>query len=103
MQATPFLFCQQRTGSRSCLTIIVGMAAINSQAATMGGKFFNIPHSQAVGLEDAIYGVQRQIGKMLVIDGVELGVLDQAHQMREFQGNGAAGFQSSFQTPEAGT
>ena len=50
----------------------------------MGRQRFTVEESQPRDLEDALDGDQRQIGKVLVIDRVELTLGDQPLQMRKF-------------------
>ncbi len=69
------------------------MAAVHAQAAPVRRDLLDVGDAQAAGGEDAAHRVERQVGEMLVVDGVELRVLDQAQQMREFQGDGAAGLE----------
>ena len=48
--------------------------------------------------EDLFNRVQRKVGKMFVVDRVELAKFDQLHQVREFQRNGSAGLQRKLQS-----
>ena len=73
------------------------MTAIDAQAAPMGGQLFDIPDTQVGGFEDPFNRVEREIGKVLVVDGVELGVFDELQQVGEFQRNGAVGLEDSFE------
>src|ERR1700722_10569632 len=50
----------------------------------MGSPLFDIENLQPVFSEDALNGMKAQIRKMLVVDRVELVLLHQAKQMREF-------------------
>ncbi|MNT62315.1 hypothetical protein D3C72_2000240 [compost metagenome] len=56
---------------------ILGMASVDAQAAPVRGEFFDVGHPQPARGKYPIYGIQRQVRIMFVIDGVELGVFDQ--------------------------
>ena len=73
-----------------------GMDAIDAEAAAMGRELFDIPEAQSLGGEHALHRVEREVGEVLVIDGVELGLFDQPQQVREFQGEGAAGLEGGL-------
>ncbi len=74
------------------------MAAMNAQAAAMGGQFLDVENSQACRRKDPLNRIEGQIGKVLVIDGVELGVFDQPHEVGEFQDDGAAGLERGLES-----
>ena len=49
----------------------------------MGRQLLHVEQPQAMSGEDLLDHEQREIGEMLVVDRVELGILDQPRQMRE--------------------
>src|SRR5437667_10004938 len=73
------------------------MAAINAQAAAMGGQLLDIPYTQARRLENPLDREQREVGKVFVINRVELSVLDQPHQVRKLQRDRALWFECGLQ------
>ena len=72
------------------------MAAIDSQAATMGRELFYLPDAEPRGFEDANDGMEREVGEMFVIDRIELCLFDELHQMREFQRDCATRLEGGF-------
>ena len=64
----------------------------------MGEQLFYIPYVQSCRFKDALNCIEGKIGKVLVVDGVELGVLNQAHEVGKFQGDHALGFECCLQT-----
>ena len=64
----------------------------------MGRQFLNIKHTQFCLGKNTGNRSQRKIREMLVINGVKLVLLNQAHQMRELQIYSAAFLQSDTQT-----
>ena len=63
------------------------MAPIDAQAAAVGRQLLHVEDAQARSRRRcACTRVQREVGKVLVVDGVELGLLDQAHQVRKLEG-----------------
>ena len=84
---------------RARLAAAVGALREHTQAAAVSRVLLDVEHAQAVGGEDALDGGQRQVGEMLVVDGVELVLRDQSQQMRELEGGDTFGLQ---QAGEAG-
>src|ERR1035437_6016315 len=54
-------------------------------AAPVGRNFLDIEYGKAVRLEYLLHRRQRQIGKMLVVDGVELVFGEQPQQVRKLE------------------
>ena len=48
-------------------------------------SFLDVEQLQSLAAQDALHGVQPQVGEMLVVDGVELRLLHQLQQVRELQ------------------
>src|SRR5437879_1401097 len=65
------------------------MAHKKPNGSTMCLGKFDIEDAQACLGEDALSGNQRQIGKMLMIDGVKLMQLHQLKEMLHFEGSDA--------------
>ena len=49
----------------------------------MGGQLLDVEQRQPVGGEDPPHGGEREVGEVLVVDGVELVLLEQPQQVRE--------------------
>ena len=77
---------------------IVGMATVDAQAAAVRGQLLHVAHAQAGAGEYRGHRVERQVGKMLVVDRVELRVLDEAHQVRKFERDRPTGFQRGLES-----
>ena len=63
----------------------------------MGGKFFDVEYFHAVRFENAHGGEQREVRKMLVIDGVEFVPFHEPKQMRKLQRENSRGLQENPQ------
>src|SRR5580658_4239338 len=63
----------------------------------MGRKLLDVKNAQSGLFENPAYASKRQVGEMLVINCVELVLLDQILQVREFQIDRAAGLQRDAQ------
>ena len=73
------------------------MAAVHAQAAAVGREPLDVTDPQpGLGEYPADDG-QRKIRKMFVVHGVELVFRHQSQQMREFQSDGATGFERGLQ------
>ncbi len=72
---------------------IIVMTAEEPQAAAMGRKLLNPIDPEASCQENTLHGQQRKIGKVLVIDRVELPLRDQLQQMGKFQRDRATGLE----------
>ena len=57
------------------------------------GNFLDVEDAQAVGGEDAARGAEREVREVLVVDGVELVLLDEAREVRELHRDDAVGLQ----------
>jgi len=68
---------------------VVDMAAIDTQAAAVCRQLLHIKDPQSGCGKDAVDRVKREIGIVLVIDRVKLGVFNQAHEVGKFKGNGS--------------
>ena len=73
------------------------VATIDPKAATVGGVFFHIPNLEPGVLENPRDGVEREVRKMLVVDGIELILGDQTHEVRKLQRDGAARLKRGLQ------
>src|SRR5260370_36121031 len=62
---------------------IVGVADEQPERTAMRPQLLDVEDAQAVRREHALRRHQREVPEMLVIDGVELVLLDEAQQMRE--------------------
>ena len=67
----------------------IGATGKDAQTAAMGRQFLDVEKLQSVARKDTLDHQKREVRIMLVIDGVELHILDQAQQMREFHGQHA--------------
>src|SRR5690606_26473774 len=56
------------------------------QTSAVRGNFFDVEYGQPVSFEDNAYRTQGQVGKVLVIDGVELVFPYQVQQVWELEG-----------------
>ena len=65
----------------------------------MGGQLLNVADAQAGGRKNALGGIKRKVGKMFVIDGVELRSFDEPHHVGKFQRDGAVGLEHCLQPP----
>jgi hypothetical protein len=62
----------------------------------MGGQLLHVEQHETVRREDALGGGERQVGEMLVIDGVELLFGHEPQQVREFHRDHAARLESDL-------
>ena len=67
----------------------------HAQRTAMGRQFLDVKSTQAVFPQHELDRAQRKVGKMLVVDRVELRALDHAQQMRKFQRRHASRFSST--------
>jgi hypothetical protein len=56
----------------------------DAETPAVGAQFFDIKYPQATLLEEFDDDLERQVVEMLVIHGVELALLNQVHEVREF-------------------
>ena len=77
---------------------VFGVPAEDTQRPAMRGKFLDVEQHDAMAGEDLFDGQEGEVGKMFVIDGVELVFLDEPQQVREFHGDDAMGFEQRFQS-----
>src|ERR1035437_1996862 len=75
--------------------VLAGVAALgkHADATSVGGVFFHIEYREPVGGKDPVNRRERQIGKVLVVDGVKLAFGNQLEQVRKLEGCYALGFQ----------
>ena len=69
------------------------MARVDAQRSAVGGNFLDVEDAQAVGGEDAARGGEREVREVLVVDGVELVLFDEAREVRELHRDDAVGLQ----------
>ena len=62
----------------------------------MRRKFLDIENRQAETGHDRHHSEEREVGKVLVINSVELIPLHQAHQMGKFEGNESVALEYGF-------
>ena len=84
-----------RTGFE--LAVVGSVAGINPKTAAVGGKFLHIPNLEPGVLENPRHRLEREVGEMLVVDGIELILGDQTQEVRKLQRDGAARLESGFQ------
>src|ERR1035437_7595730 len=72
------------------------VTAVDPQRAPVRGQLLDVEQAQAVGLEDAAYGQEGEIGEVLVVDGVPLVVLHEAHEMGELHRDHATWLQQDL-------
>ena len=65
------------------------MREIDAQGSAMCWQHFDVDRHQTVGGRDTLHREQREIGKVLVIDRVELVLGDQPLEMRDFDRDNA--------------
>ena len=63
----------------------ISAAEIDPQRAAMGRDLLDVEHLEAVARGHALDRDQREVGEVLVIDGVELVLVDQRLEMRELE------------------
>ena len=68
---------------------IFGMARENAKRAAVSWKFLNVEQRQTVRRKNLLHDKERNVGKMFVVNGVELIFLHQTHEMRKFHGDNA--------------
>src|SRR5205085_10192002 len=90
-KAEAFLDREQGIDPRRAFTPVVRMGGANPQRTPVRRKFFDVEHVQALGAEDTLGRIQGQEGKVLVIEGVELDLLDEPKECREYERNDTAG------------
>src|SRR6185503_7556056 len=73
------------------------MARVDSQGATVGRNFFDIEDRESVGEKNLLDRSKGQVGKMLVVNRVELIFVHEPHQMRELHGNHSRALQQHLQ------
>ena len=66
------------------------MARVDPQRAAVGRQLLDVEQREAVRGEDPLGGDEREVREVLVIDGVELVLVHQPHQVRELDGDHAA-------------
>ena len=76
---------------------IVRMTSVDTKTSSVSGQFFDVEHAKASRQEYLEYRVKRKVGKVFVIDGIELALLEQSQKMREFQGDGAVFRKQAFE------
>ena len=82
-----FLQCPQAVARRvfSCVFPL----RIDAEASSMRRQLFNVEHGETVRRENARDGSQREVGIVLVIDGVELVLTHEVEKVREFESRNA--------------
>src|SRR6267142_648070 len=70
---------------------------VDTQRAAVSGNFLDIENLQSMSMQNAVGCQQREIGEMLVIDGVEFIMFDQARQVRKLQRENSVGFQQQLE------
>src|SRR5262245_1484350 len=75
------------------------MAHKKPNGSTVCLEQFDIKDAQACLSEDALSGDQRQIGKMLMIDGVKFMQLHQLKEVLHFEGGDAVRSEQYFHAP----
>ena len=65
------------------LRVVVDVAGEDAQRAAVGGDLLDIEQLEAVVAEDRLGGVEREVAEVLVVDGVELVLVDQPHDVGE--------------------
>ena len=62
----------------------------------MGGELFDVEECQAVPGKDLLHGAEGEIGKVFMVDRIELVFRHQAQEMRELQADHTVRFQQEF-------
>src|SRR5579864_9135241 len=75
---------------------VLGVPRINPQRTAMRREFLYIEQRQPVGQKYFLGGNEGKIREMLMINGVELVALHQAHQVRKFHRDDACGFKQNL-------
>ena len=85
---------------RRRMLAIVGVAGIDAKRSTMHRQFLHVENHEAVPGENRVYGREGEIREVFVIDGIELIVRDQLHEMRELDRDHAARSQRDLQSSD---
>ena len=73
------------------------MPGIDAQRAAVRGQLLDVEQGQAVRREDPAHGGEREVGVVLVVDGVELVLVHQPQEMGELHREHAGGAEKDLQ------
>src|SRR5260221_7617235 len=94
-----FLFLLEQRPNTGLLAVggVFNTRRIDPKGPPMCGELLHIKHAQPMSLENPDRGNQREVRKMLVINGVELIAFDQSKQVRKFQSEDSLRLQQELQ------
>src|SRR6185312_10876445 len=73
-------------GGRLLSGLVLPVRREEPERAAVGRELLDVEGLEPMRAQDPHCSPQRKVRKMLMIDGVELGLLDQPKQMRKFEG-----------------
>src|SRR5580698_7358253 len=84
---TRLVFVRQHTSDAwlQGVRLRLGAAGKDAQRTAVGGQLFDVKQAEAMCFHELHGREQREIGKVLVIDGVEFIVLHESQQVRELK------------------